>query len=112
MNFVAKILKKMGFKAGSSFFKAYKDVSKEGRKVVNQNSKKGKKEEKTPSFAGARMMHDEALNILNFKKDEQLSLEMVKERFDDYLERNKVTEEGGGSIYLQAKIKNARDVVL
>ena len=59
------------------------------------------------------MTVEEAQLVLNFKKDEQVTMDLINERFNDYFARNDVDpEKGGGSIYLQAKIKNARDALV
>ena len=52
---------------------------------------------------------DESLKILSFEPDTEITSEMLSERYYDYIARNSPEKEG--SVYLTAKIENAKDAI-
>ena len=53
---------------------------------------------------------DESMKILNFEAGDEITSEILSERYYDYLERNHPDKEG--SAYLTAKIENAKDALV
>ena len=53
---------------------------------------------------------DESRKVLNFDKEDEVTSEILSERYWDYQHRN--SEEKGGSPYLRAKIDNAKDTLI
>jgi hypothetical protein len=49
------------------------------------------------------------MKILNFEGGEEITNEILSERYFDYLERNSADK--GASVYLTAKIENAKDAL-
>ena len=52
---------------------------------------------------------DESLKILNFEAGTEITNEILTERYYDYLARNSPEKEG--SVYLSAKVENAKDAI-
>jgi hypothetical protein len=52
----------------------------------------------------------ESMKIFNFEKEDEITSEIVSERYFDYVQRN--SQEKGGSAYITAKIENAKDAIV
>lgn len=50
------------------------------------------------------------MKILNFESGEEITSEILSERYFDYIDRN--SPEKAGSAYLTAKIENAKDALV
>ena len=83
------------------------------RNVVNKHGTKStehiKRTQASRVNSVAEMQVDEALKILAFESSSKVSPKLLSERYADYYSRNDASE--GGGDYLQAKIKNAHQVL-
>lgn len=76
----------------------------------HENPFKDMNKKREESLNKKAVTESEAFQILNFEKEEELSEDLVRERFVSYFERN--DPEKGGSVYIRAKIVNAKDTIV
>lgn len=70
----------------------------------------GKKRKGQKKAAKVSVDLHESMKILNFEAGEEITSEILSDRYFDYLKRN--DPETDGSIYLTAKIENAKDALV
>jgi hypothetical protein len=108
----------------SKFFKKF--FVKYGENVAKESVKRARKGNQYPTnpFLGGKRRKrkaqkkaavvtidlDESMKILNFEAGDEITNEILSERYFDYLNRN--SDEKGSSVYLCAKIENAKDALV
>ena len=104
---VKSVVKEYGYAALKSVQKAYRQtIMENSRRHANPFDEFYKNMENKVQESNV-MTRDEAQKILNYKENDFPSHNEVAEKAYDMFEKNKV--EKGGTVYLQAKILNAKD---